>query len=76
MIENCGMPEEKIYMTAEEIPGDSRVLFPDYREREIKEMKDMVHFVGAGSGAAGFDNTERKKISGRSRCDRSMQVLW
>ena len=47
MIENCGMPDEKIYRSAGEIPEQSGYYSLHYRKGEMI----MVHFVGAGSGA-------------------------
>ena len=53
MIENCGMPDEKIYRTVEEIPEDagyySLIIIKENKDRREEEI--MVHFVGAGPGA-------------------------
>ena len=34
MIENCGMPDEKIYRTVEEIPEDAGYYSPDHYQRK------------------------------------------
>lgn len=58
MIEDCGMPSEKIYKSAEEIPEQSGY----YSLIIVKEKNKMIHFVGAGSGAPDLITIRGKKF--------------
>ena len=58
MIQNCGMPDEQIYRTVDEIPEDAGY----YSLIIVKEEKKaMIHFVGAGSGAPDLITVRGKK---------------
>ena len=58
MIENCGMPDEKIYASGKR-SRKRRLLFADYCQGGRKRM---IHFVGAGSGAPGLITVRGQKF--------------
>ena len=70
LVENCGMDDERIVRSVEEISEDAgyySLLIVKRQEKIEKAGRIMITFVGAGPGSRRSDHSTRTKTFERSR---------